>query len=643
MYSGIPLQIIKFFIRSRFLLPTLVFLWIGSGSPRSRRIQPPRPYSQANYSLPVQKGRSNVRQNFPLRSLATQASQGSADDYSMSLHSHLEQLQPADLPSPPQAALEILRACTREDIDARQIANFAKSDPLLCSELLRVVNSPLYGLGKQLTSLDQAIAILGMRALRNLVLCIMVRDVAMQPLSSKFDLSAFWEDSLRRAVSARELGRHLQLDRDDCFTAGLLQDIGLLILCYLYPEHAKQHAELRYLDPATRYARELNLFASSHTQIALLLAQHWSLPELFAQAISDHHHPQFATGCDSSKLAWILHCADWTDAVFHSQQTPSSLASCKQHLTTLGLSPEQIDQHLALLPVAVEISASALGLRINKQTDFAHLLRQTNLTLAQENRSYQELTWQLEKALAERDRLAHALQEEIAIAQEVQRHLMPPDDPADLSIAGLNLPAGNLSGDFYDFIRFADGRIYFALGDVSGKGIHAALLMAKTSSLFRCLAKQGHPPTQLLTMLNAELCDTSTRGFFVTMIAGLYFPARQEVVLANAGHLPALWINDQQQLKTYPATNPPLGILAQTIFVAQPAIALQHATLYLYSDGITEAKQASGQALELKGLAALLIKHRALAPRQRLQQIIAQLKPAYSLHDDITLLAVESR
>ena len=82
-----------------------------------------------------------------------------------------------------------------------------------------------------------------------------------------------------------------------------------------------------------------------------------------------------------------------------------------------------------------------------------------------------------------------------------------------------------MSGDFYDFFELADGRIYFGLGDVSGKGMDAALLMSKTASLFRCLGKTIHEPNILLATINRELCETAIHGMFVTMVCGLLDPA----------------------------------------------------------------------------------------------------------------------
>ncbi len=97
----------------------------------------------------------------------------------------------------------------------------------------------------------------------------------------------------------------------------------------------------------------------------------------------------------------------------------------------------------------------------------------------------------------------------------------------------MNLPARTVSGDFFDYFDLPDGRICFNLGDVSGKGINASLLMAKTSSLYRCLGKSIPDPGRLLQLINREIFETTTRGMFVTMVAGLYDPARGTVRIVH--------------------------------------------------------------------------------------------------------------
>ena len=550
----------------------------------------------------------------------------------------IKSIKPADLPAPPQSALEILRACSRDDIDNTQLANFTKTDPVLTSEVLRVVNTPLFGIANEVTSVQCAITLLGLRALRNIVLCLTVRDAVQNHQIPGFDLTLFWEDTLRRAVTARLLGERTGVDKDDCFTAGLLQDFGLLILFYLHPEVAYEYKTLRHMDPLARRERELELFDNSHDQVIGIIGEHWSLPDSLVEAICGHHD-DVITG---RSLTAILQGCDWINAVFSANDISPVLQKTREMLAeTFKLDNGEIEDLLSETPGNVEDAARALGLRITQQPDYEAVIRQANSSLARANTEYQELTWKLEKAIAERDRLSSELDREIAIAQEVQRSLMPGNVSEDFPVHGVNIPARNISGDFFDFFRGKDGNIWFALGDVSGKGINAGLLMAKTASLFHCLAKHMNDPARLLGIINNEICETSVRGYFVTMVAGIFNQTNKSVQLVNAGHLPPLLLNKQGGYDSFEATEQPLGIIPDVKYNLSKPFSIKDRSLYLYSDGVTESLAGNGAMLGQDGLVSLIMDASAHPPAIRLSNIISAITPTDELRDDITLLLLE--
>jgi len=195
---------------------------------------------------------------------------------------------------------------------------------------------------------------------------------------------------------------------------------------------------------------------------------------------------------------------------------------------------------------------------------------------------------------------------ELELAAEIQRSLLPdPEQP--FPIAGLTRPARLVSGDFYDFLALDDGRIGFAIGDVSGKGMQAALLMAKTASLYHCLAKTQASPGRLLAVIDREISDTSARGMFVTMVVGTYDPRAGRVRLANAGHEPPLLERRDGSFAEFPAMVPPVG-LSLPGATGEPFpehdIDLAGGTLYLFTDGLTEAAAArpgGGEAIACGG------------------------------------------
>jgi len=242
--------------------------------------------------------------------------------------------------------------------------------------------------------------------------------------------------------------------------------------------------------------------------------------------------------------------------------------------------------------------------------------------------------------LVEQERLAR----ELELAAEIQRSLLPEADDA-LPVAGINVPARTVSGDFYDFFTLEDGRIVFNLGDVSGKGMNAALLMAKTASLFRCLGKTIDHPGRLLGRINAEICETAARGMFVTMVGGIYDPASGLLRIANAGHEPPLVLRGDGGFEDFPAESPPLGISAMLIpDSGYPVedIDLAGGAFYVFTDGLTEGYTAPGTELGSDGVCRMIGDGGALRLSERLDRIIATVRDSgEALRDDLTMLGID--
>jgi sigma-B regulation protein RsbU (phosphoserine phosphatase) len=233
---------------------------------------------------------------------------------------------------------------------------------------------------------------------------------------------------------------------------------------------------------------------------------------------------------------------------------------------------------------------------------------------------------------------------ELELAAAIQRDLLPPPAPAGFPAHGLMRPMYRVSGDFYDVIERPDGRLWFCVADVSGKGMNAALLMARTSSLFRCLAKQAGSPGELAAAINAELCETVSHGMFVTLACGLYDPVGGGLRLANAGHEPAL-LHDQVTgaMRVLEAGSPPLGIAPGLVDpAAEWDLRLGPGqALYIFTDGLTEAADAQGRMLEGEGVAALIAECAVHPPHQRpvvlLEGVMGQ---GRIQRDDLTVLIV---
>lgn len=231
------------------------------------------------------------------------------------------------------------------------------------------------------------------------------------------------------------------------------------------------------------------------------------------------------------------------------------------------------------------------------------------------------------------------LEKELELAREIQLSLLPPAASDSFPVQAVNLPAQTVSGDFYDFFQLADGRIYFNLADVSGKGMNAALLMAKASSLLHYLARTETDPGQLLRLANDALCETSTHGMFVTIVSGFINPHNDSVTFANAGHLPPLCHSMHGHFQDYVADAPPLGVLPDGEFPSQ-TLALAGGSLYLYTDGVTESRDMLGNQLEVEGFKEIIRSHADKSLPQRLINIINDIMRDQTPHDDTTLMLI---
>ncbi len=246
-----------------------------------------------------------------------------------------------------------------------------------------------------------------------------------------------------------------------------------------------------------------------------------------------------------------------------------------------------------------------------------------------------------------------ALQRELALAAQIQKSFLPDPREPGFPIHGRNIPAREVSGDFFDIVDLPSGCIWFAIGDVAGKGINAALMMARTTSLFRYIAKTAQDPAAVLGAINAELVDTAAFGMFVTMTCGFYDPGSGRVCLANAGHEPALQVPavDNRAAAATPerwhgAQTPPLGLVAGLF--REPAIApididLTGSRLYLFTDGLTETRNRGDEFLGAEGVARHLYAAEAsgASAPQIVDRVIAGIAPANRPPgDDLTLLRI---
>ncbi len=549
------------------------------------------------------------------------------------------------IPDRPDIVDDILKLNSSRHNLVKSVELLTEKYPQFFQRILCIINSEHLSSSDNNQNMYQAINSCGLDNVIRLSLLQIVFRAFNQYKVSGIDMQAFWQDSLHRAVCAQKLGALTGLNAQLCFTAGFVQDIGYILLFLEQPQKAMLWSEFRKREPQARLNMEQSIFKRQHDTLLKLFLQSWGVFPEMLQALSSHHNCSSLENENTDKpLCNILHCADWVAAVFTANDKSFLIDRCRKMLKDeYKLSTDDFEKLLAMIPEEVELNAQALGIGINKTLSFSQILAEANIQLNKHNSNFQELNTRLDQALAERDRLSQEIDRDLNLAREIQQSLLPESRGNNYPLSGVNLSAKKLSGDFYDFFELESGDIYFNLGDVSGKGVNAALLMAKTCSLFRCLGKRIDEPATLLYEINNELCETSIHGMFVTMVAGLYSPEENTVHLVNAGNPPALLLHENGICQEFEATAPPLGVIENMTY-AEYKINLKNGSLYMYSDGVTEGYINKDKMLELSGLFSLISKFKKdVLVTDRLSFIVNTiLNSGVDLRDDVTLLLLKS-
>ena len=235
------------------------------------------------------------------------------------------------------------------------------------------------------------------------------------------------------------------------------------------------------------------------------------------------------------------------------------------------------------------------------------------------------------------------IQKEVEIVGDIQKSLLSKNKKEDFPIAGINIPAKVVSGDFYNFSDLGDGKYGFGVADVSGKGIKSSLLMSKASSLYSCLSKTNFSAAELLIQLNNEICETISRGMFVTMLIGIYDINKKELLLSSAGHEPPIIFSKDGTFSNYNESGPPLGIMPKTKYT-EHTIPFDNSSMYIFTDGITEIKNPKGEMLGSEGFQNYIQKYKDKPNNERLKIIIEDiLNTGHIQKDDLTIVVIDSK
>jgi len=236
-----------------------------------------------------------------------------------------------NLPTPPIVFEQIQKVINSPETSVGDVANILSEDPAMSVKVLKLTNSAFYGLSREVDSVKQAVMIIGLEAVKNLVLSASVLSMFKSNSANKEYHENFWRHSLATALSARVIARDYQdgkvFNPDPAFSSGLVHDIGKMVICSFLQKDHQQIQEYMEKNPEIPEAgAEIAILGFNHVQLGRQLAITWKLPERMADTVGYHHNPDLENASDN--FAYLINLADHVAHVnFHSDE--SELKRCK--------------------------------------------------------------------------------------------------------------------------------------------------------------------------------------------------------------------------------------------------------------------------------------------------------------------------
>jgi sigma-B regulation protein RsbU (phosphoserine phosphatase) len=240
-----------------------------------------------------------------------------------------------------------------------------------------------------------------------------------------------------------------------------------------------------------------------------------------------------------------------------------------------------------------------------------------------------------------------AFEKERELAETVWRRFLPSILPevTGFALAATCNPARRIGGDYYDFICQGDGRTVIALGDVSGSGMPAALLMSNLQAMLRMSLRMHPEPERAVTLVNEHLCSTTDPQNFATLFLGVIDPATRVLTYVNAGHNPPYVLGRDGKVAELRASGIPIGFLPDAVYEAPMMSIPKGSRLLMFSDGIVEATRADGEMFGEERLLALARESEGRPPGEQVQAVMEAVESwcagSTAYQDDRTLVILD--
>lgn len=503
-----------------------------------------------------------------------------------------------ELGSLPSVAAQIVNMTSDPGCDMGQLSRVIISDSVMSVRFLALANTASVSRGHEVRNLRQALVRLGLHRVRNVALCMGMHD--MMPAEGGhgvFDRKEFWKFNLATASCAQGLAwQRGYASEDDAWLVGILHNIGICSLEQKANQQFQDALEMARMKALPLIEAELLTLDFHHGELGGRLLSQWNLPRVFCESVEFFGEPYEISevSSDAHELIQILRDSIALVRAIHFGDNGD------------GNPYLEIESAPDFLNIP-EPMMEALIAKVDREVgDFSQLLGM-DLPQGAVLSSLEESRHQVMRLGIEgfTDSMARQnLEEELAMARNIQQRLLPVDVPqvSGWHLSAINHPSLHVSGDYYDYLKIKGGQTGFIIADVSGKGMPASLLASSVQASIKALGGVLDDPGLLLAAANEALHESTDSEKFATAFLAILGPSGQSLRYASAGHNPPLVLRSDGTVEWLKPAGTPLGMFPGMRY---PVTEIPFSTgdlLVSYTDGITEATDTHDVEFEVKGL-----------------------------------------
>jgi diguanylate cyclase (GGDEF)-like protein len=312
----------------------------------------------------------------------------------------------ATLPSLPAIAVRIIQEIKKDKSSLSELANIISFDPALAAKILKIANSSFYSLPYKVESIERAVNILGLEALKNIALSFVIVRGFNRNSEGEFDHEYFWKRSITSAVSAEMIAAKLNIKHEETFVTSLLSDIGVLVIYLICPEDYVRGLNRKRAAQISTCEAEIAVLGFDHQDVGSEILKEWGIPESIYMPIAYHHNMQDCPA-DIKDTADVLMLSDIVSSVYHGNRSTKKFDTLK-HLLQGRLNMSEMDVGEFVDSVAektIEILAS-FEIDAGDMKPYSQILQEANEELGKLNLSYEQLVMELKQAKEMAEKLA---------------------------------------------------------------------------------------------------------------------------------------------------------------------------------------------------------------------------------------------